>query len=1029
MKKNLSILMIVMFITQVCVFPIHADEDVIHYAAVNPEYTAFYKKRSSNANSNDYNSENYNGIIPNEYVIPYIDDSDKDNDEIEALSNNLPSSYNTSNAKQYVSSVKNQMNLGTCWDFASTAALEGYLLKTNNSSNNNEYDFSENHARYATSNDNNNPYGYNRLPDDGGTFNMMRTYWTRGKVNGPVDESDDPYDNLIYENGGRRTVEETESFSKRNIYVKDTIELPDLSSTPTSTQIAKHISDIKNLVYDYGGVYLHTRINTSNMNYSTMAYYNSEVETINHAVCIVGWDDNYSIDNFKSGQQPTMPGAFVVKNSWGNWGNKGGYYYMSYQCANNFPSISAVSDVDTRDFYDNLYEYDELGRGNSFGYGANRAIVGANVFTKKSNGCEYLNAVSAYIAAPNTFIKVYACDGDDFSQLKEIDINGRGPKYNSGYLISDAGSVTLEFSEDVHICKDKYVVAIEVINEDYAFPMVCESRNTNVEYRAKANESYYASSLNNLINSPNPISAGDDNICIKAFTKNRKSEWNFSSEEFSDYRNVLTTPQKIHGLQFNASKNYPLYIDYSRQNINGWQYTRPLVMQGGDNVGRYTNDGTVEVNVNGPTEIYIAAKANSDSNTQNVLTSAMHVYDKNGREITEVSGNNSYAEGSDVKKFVYSNTEKAVLKIAPGTSTMKVFGIYLRPLKEKDTTKVNNYWDLKYNVQTYDGLELLSGVYFENYAHTNSYGINFKEYAKLAHKGTNNSYGIKFYSPSNTDIYVSARASGTPNIEQRALCLVNEYGYILGYSGDKYNPSLDTDIFTYRFSYSGNYLNGENLYIRSLDSGVHIFDIRVKSRNENNNGVEDSINFDNTFFDGYGIVNEALEYNDTFTVSPGVRLWNRVRTYGLKTYNRCLSLLGQGSSETRNLKIHVPGNVKITVIATHGGADSDIRELALFDENGYIVGRKNINTQLNKYEFTYTGGENTLYLRSKEYGMYLYEVNVSSGDYDEEDISNNYNNNVGNTASVLVSDKVDSGASVYVVVPDMTESGTAMEIM
>ena len=49
-----------------------------------------------------------------------------------------------------------------------------------------------------------------------------------------------------------------------------------------------------------------------------------------HAVCIVGWDDNYSKDNFMEGHSPEKDGAWIVKNSWGtDWGDDG-YFYLSY---------------------------------------------------------------------------------------------------------------------------------------------------------------------------------------------------------------------------------------------------------------------------------------------------------------------------------------------------------------------------------------------------------------------------------------------------------------------------------------------------------------------------------------------------------------------------------------------------------------------------------------------------------------------------------------------------------------------------
>lgn len=36
---------------------------------------------------------------------------------------------------------------------------------------------------------------------------------------------------------------------------------------------------------------------------------------VNHAVSIIGWDDNYSKDNFST--KPTNNGAWIIRNSYG----------------------------------------------------------------------------------------------------------------------------------------------------------------------------------------------------------------------------------------------------------------------------------------------------------------------------------------------------------------------------------------------------------------------------------------------------------------------------------------------------------------------------------------------------------------------------------------------------------------------------------------------------------------------------------------------------------------------------------------
>ena len=79
------------------------------------------------------------------------------------------------------------------------------------------------------------------------------------------------------------------------------------------------------------------------------AHYTWDAASPNHAVCIVGWDDNYPKENFVKGHQPPADGAWIVKNSWGSatesefynngyrhWGVRNedgqatGYFWLSY---------------------------------------------------------------------------------------------------------------------------------------------------------------------------------------------------------------------------------------------------------------------------------------------------------------------------------------------------------------------------------------------------------------------------------------------------------------------------------------------------------------------------------------------------------------------------------------------------------------------------------------------------------------------------------------------------------------------------
>ncbi len=168
------------------------------------------------------------------------------------------------------------------------------------------------------------------------------------------------------------------------------------------------------------------------INTDTWAHYTYEPVASNHAVTIVGYDDNYSKDNFKEGHQPPRDGAWIVKNSWGassndfpnnngGWGVDGeGYFYLSY-------FDQSISSLEVLDF-----DTSSIGSGNdhyiadSYSYMPSSTVLCsptptfcqmANVFTAEED--QELKYLSSETGSVNTSViyDVYLLDDDATSPV------------------------------------------------------------------------------------------------------------------------------------------------------------------------------------------------------------------------------------------------------------------------------------------------------------------------------------------------------------------------------------------------------------------------------------------------------------------------------------------------------------------------------------------------------------------------------------------------------------------------------------
>lgn len=391
----------------------------------------------------------------------------------------IPTSYDLRN-RERVSSVRNQLQYGTCWGFAAASALESSLLPEISAT------FAVDHMVLANS--------YNVNLYDGGDYTMGMAYFAAWQ--GPVYEKDDPY-------GDGETDESlSAAYHVQEMRVID----------------GKDYEAIKTAVFLYGGVQssLYSSIRsayTSDENYNreTTSYCYIGTEKSNHDVVIIGWDDNYPKENFNV--ELEGDGAFICQNSWGENFGDDGVFYVSYYDTNIGTHNVVYTKVEGTDNYDHIYQSDLCGWVGKIGYNKD-SIYGANVFT--ADGDESIAAASFYATGSNTSYELYVVN--DYKNTASF---GNARKVASGTL-EQAGYYTVDFNQEIAVDEgERYAILLYISTPDSTHPLAIEY-DTGDEALANVDLddgegyiSYNGKTFTDVKEKQNC------NLCIKAFTNDR----------------------------------------------------------------------------------------------------------------------------------------------------------------------------------------------------------------------------------------------------------------------------------------------------------------------------------------------------------------------------------------------------------------------------------------------------------------------------------------------------------------------------
>lgn len=417
---------------------------------------------------------NYGYISPEVIVLNEGESTDScvQNEPISYLgAYELPSKFDARDEGIIHHSGVGQYTDGTCWAFASTLCMETAL--------GGKFNLSEQHAKYATSHTGDNPYGYIRSPIDGGNFDMYTAYAANWR--GAVAENHDPY-SYGYEVRDYKTVTAAKPVE---FHLQGTVEIPNPAKKPsdmTAERKATHIQEVKKYIYTYGCVFSSVYWSSAYYNAETSAYYNSNPSTeSNHAINLIGWDDDYPKENFKT--QPQSDGAFIIKNS---QGYEGVYAYLSYEDVFAGWDVGAITLAEDKYNYGEIYTHEYFQPGASIT--ASKEAKTTNVFTSRYDG-EFVSAVGVITKSRNLSCKVYLSttgDGDDYTELRYtlcgesyLEMPGfHTIKLNKAFPLGNKGT--------------KYCVRV-VFESDDSFSIPLEYKTGTVQDTyAKEGESYLA---------------------------------------------------------------------------------------------------------------------------------------------------------------------------------------------------------------------------------------------------------------------------------------------------------------------------------------------------------------------------------------------------------------------------------------------------------------------------------------------------------------------------------------------------------
>ena len=423
---------------------------------------------------------------------------------------------------------------GACWAYSAMNALESTLLNkystTYNLSNSNNI-VNVSHERFylakAFSGSNANEYGFMTLGKGGYALHSI-LYLTGGY--GPIAlNSNSPFNG---EYTSDTLVSRNNVLNQKKIYDVTEIQVIGGVDPDSDSAVSNKINAIKDLINSGIGVTTNSRSLRSGcscFNTDTRASYCPDLNgsygsNCNyHASLIVGWNDNYSKDNFAEGYKPNKNGAWIIRNTHGSSGEYYISYYDPYLLNNENMAITSIKSVG----YDHIYQYNPSGCKSyqyagdyycySLGNVPSKQVV--SIFEKNGEGNQKLDSVGFYVQSSSSkSVEVYFSSSSSNDIPSDLfDSNNKICEKNN---ITNNGYYSCELSNSKIISQQYFFIGLKGNGQIFAFQGNSHPTLSNDKVGISAGKNYY---LNNSTWT-DASTSNSSTIFVKAFTTDTNDE-------------------------------------------------------------------------------------------------------------------------------------------------------------------------------------------------------------------------------------------------------------------------------------------------------------------------------------------------------------------------------------------------------------------------------------------------------------------------------------------------------------------------